>query len=57
MRVGPVFGMTLSHHLDASASFMVTTASNDALGLLGGEFSTIGLRYRWATGDRWPEFP
>jgi hypothetical protein len=57
MRVGPVFGLTLSHHLDASASFMVTTASNDALGLLGGEFSTIGLRYRWATGDRWPEFP
>jgi hypothetical protein len=57
MRAGPVFGLTLSHHLQASASFMVVTASNDVLGLLGGEFTTIGLRYRWATGDRWPEFP
>jgi hypothetical protein len=56
-RVGPVFAVTLSHHLDASASFLLAAAGTDSLGLQSGDFTTIGLRYRWATGDRWPEFP
>ncbi|HEY4116806.1 MAG TPA: hypothetical protein VGM56_03070 [Byssovorax sp.] len=56
-RAGPVAALTLTHHTDLTASFMAVIAARDELGLLGGEFTTIGIRYRWASGDRWPEFP
>ena len=29
----------------------------DTLGLMGGQIGELGFRYRWATGDRWPEVP
>ncbi len=56
-RAGPVIGILLTHHLEAVGSLMIVLASRDDLGLLGAELGALGLRYRWATGDRWPDFP
>ena len=47
----------LTHHLDAAASIMAVAWSPDSLALLGTDIGQFGLRYRWATGDPFPEFP
>ena len=57
VRAGPVLGVTLTHHLEAVATVLPVLYSPDNLGLSGAEFGQLGLRYRWATGDRFPEFP
>jgi len=57
LRIGPQLTVALTHHLDAQASVMAVVASPDALRLLGAEVGQFGLRYRWATGDPFPEFP
>ncbi|WP_437743834.1 hypothetical protein WME73_01715 [Sorangium sp. So ce302] len=57
VRLGPVLAVSLTHHLDAVGTVMVVAATPDRLGLLGADLGQLGLRYRWATGDRWPEFP
>jgi hypothetical protein len=57
VRVGPQLVVTLTDHLDAAASVMIVALSPDALGLRGCEFSQLGLRYRWATGELSPGFP
>jgi hypothetical protein len=57
VRVGPLVGVALTHHLEANAAIMIVAKSPDALGLEGADIGQIGLRYRWATGDRWAEFP
>ncbi|XYH98857.1 hypothetical protein ACMHYB_03580 [Sorangium sp. So ce1128] len=57
VRIGPVLAVSLTHHLDAVGTVMVVAATPDRLGLLGADLGQLGLRYRWATGDRWPEFP
>jgi len=57
VRAGPVISVALTHHLEAIGVAMFVAASPDRLGLIGAEFGQLGLRYRWATGDRWPEFP
>jgi len=36
---------------------MIVAYSPDTLGLIGADLGQLGLRYRWATGDRFPEFP
>jgi hypothetical protein len=56
-RAGPVMSVALTHHLDAVGAIMIVLASPDSLGLLGADLGTLGLRYRWATGDPWPELP
>ncbi|WP_437677332.1 hypothetical protein [Sorangium sp. So ce131] len=57
VRIGPMLAISLTHHLDAVGTVMVVAATPDRLGLLGADLGQLGLRYRWATGDRWPEFP
>lgn len=57
LRLGPVLSVALTHHLDVIGTVMVVAATPDTLGLLGADLGQLGLRYRWATGDRWPEFP
>jgi hypothetical protein len=57
IRVGPLMSVALTHHLEANAAIMIVARSPDALGLDGADIGQIGLRYRWATGDRWAEFP
>ena len=57
LRTGPVLSVSLTHHLEAVGALMIVALSPDDLGLRGAEFGQLGFRYRWATGDRWPEFP
>lgn len=56
-RAGPLVSIALTHHTQAIGAAMITFAARDELGLRGADLAQIGLRYRWATGDRWPEFP
>ncbi len=49
VRVGPVMKITLSRHFDVRGSFVVTVFSPDRLGLVGGDFTELGVRYRTAT--------
>lgn len=57
VRAGPQLVVALTHHLDAALSIMAVVASPDALRLEGTDIGQFGFRYRWATGDRFPEFP
>jgi hypothetical protein len=57
VRAGPLFSVALTHHLETQAAIMVVAHSPDELGLVGADIGQLGLRYRWATGDRFPEFP
>jgi hypothetical protein len=57
VRAGPLVSVALTHHLEASGAIMIVAHSPDELGLVGADLGQLGLRYRWATGDRWPEFP
>lgn len=57
VRAGPALSVSLTHHLEASAAIMVIAHSPDTLGLMGADLGQIGLRYHWATGDRFAEFP
>jgi len=33
------------------------TSGTDQLGVVGADLGQLGLRYRWASGDRWSDFP
>ena len=57
VRLGPVLGVALTHHLEAVASLLAVAASPDSLRLRGAEIGQLGFRYRWATGDLYREFP
>ena len=57
VRTGPAIAISLTHHLEAVGVAALTLLSPDEIGLAGADLGQIGLRYRWATGDRWPEFP
>jgi hypothetical protein len=49
IRVGPMVRLALSRRVDVRGSFIVTALSPDHLGLVGGDFTELGVRYRWAT--------
>lgn len=57
VRAGPVLALALTHHLDVSATVLGVVSSPDSLRLRGAEIGQFGFRYRWATGDRYREFP
>jgi hypothetical protein len=57
MRVGPAFAVALTHHLQATVVAAFPIMSKDGIGLESADFGQVSLSYRWATGDRWPEFP
>jgi hypothetical protein len=57
VRVGPLVSVALTCHLEAVGAAMIAVTSPDQLGLLGADFGTLGLRYRWATGDPRPALP
>ncbi len=56
-RVGPQLAAALTHHLEASLSIMAVVASRDSLRLEGNDIGQFGFRYKWASGDPFPEFP
>jgi hypothetical protein len=39
----------LSRALEVRGTFVPTVASPDRIGLVGGDFTELGLRWRWAT--------
>ncbi len=49
LRAGPVLRMVLSRRVEVRGSFVVTVSSPDKIGLVGGDFTELGVRYRWAT--------
>ncbi len=50
-RAGVVARAVLSRHLEIRGVFVPTLRSPDTIGLAGGDFTELGLRYRWATGE------
>lgn len=49
VRVGPIIRIVLSRRVEVRGSFVPTILSPDHLGLVGGDFTELGFRYRWAT--------
>jgi len=56
-RTGPVVSVALTDHLHAIAAASIVAASKDHLGIAGDEIGEVALRYRWASGEAWPQFP
>ncbi len=48
-RVGPIVRIVLSRRVEVRGSFVPTIISPDHIGLIGGDFTELGFRYRWAT--------
>ncbi|MFO0552764.1 MAG: hypothetical protein U0271_30510 [Polyangiaceae bacterium] len=57
VRLGPAVTVALTHHLEAYGVAVLSVFNPDEIGLAGADLGQIGLRYRWATGDLWPDFP
>jgi hypothetical protein len=49
VRIGPIVRIVLSRRVEVRGSFVPTVISPDQIGLLGGDFTELGFRYRWAT--------
>jgi len=49
IRVGPLLRLALSRRVDVRGSFVFTVVSPDRIGLEGGDFTELGVRYRWAS--------
>jgi hypothetical protein len=49
VRVGPIIRIVLSRRVEVRGSFVPTIISPDHIGLIGGDFTELGFRYRWAT--------
>jgi hypothetical protein len=49
VRVGPVVRIVLSRRVEVRGSFVPTVISPDHIGIIGGDFTELGFRYRWAT--------
>jgi len=49
IRIGPIVRLALSRRVDVRGSFIFTVVSPDRIGLAGGDFTELGIRYRWAS--------
>lgn len=49
IRVGPLLRLALSRRVEVRGSFIFTVVSPDRIGLPGGDFTELGVRYRWAS--------
>ena len=50
-RAGVVASAALSNHIEIIGSFIPPILSPDSIGIPGGDFAQLGVRYRWATGS------
>jgi hypothetical protein len=48
-RAGLIASFAIDAHLEALALLVIPVASPDSIGILGGDYGELGLRYRWAT--------
>jgi hypothetical protein len=51
IRGGVLGSVLINAHLEAQASFIPVLVSPDTLGLAGGDFGQLGIRFSWATGS------
>jgi hypothetical protein len=51
-RAGLVASFAIDDHLEAVGLLVIPVASPDSIGIAGGDFGELGLRYRWASGER-----
>ena len=49
LRAGPLIRFVLSRRVELRGSFVVPVVSPDSIGIVGGDFAELGVRYRWAT--------
>lgn len=56
-RTGPVISLSLTDHLQAIGAAAFALFYHDELGLSGSDLGQIALRYRWASGEPYPDFP
>jgi hypothetical protein len=49
VRAGLVASFTIDEHLEALALLVIPVFSPDTIGISGGDYGELGLRYRWAT--------
>ena len=52
VRAGIMASVAMSAHLEAHASFIPVLVSPDTIGLAGGDFGQLGVRFLWATGSK-----
>ncbi|MEO7095680.1 MAG: hypothetical protein ABI175_20650, partial [Polyangiales bacterium] len=57
LRIGPVANVNLTDHLEALGVVTFAVKSPDSLDTVLGGWAILGLRYKWATGDKLPRFP
>lgn len=57
VRAGPLVSVGLTHHLEVNGGLMIVAASRDDIGLPAADLGQLALVYKWASGDRWAEFP
>jgi hypothetical protein len=50
-RAGVVATFDIDDHLQAIATVVIPVLGPDSLGLLGADYTELGIRYRWATGE------
>ncbi len=55
-RAGLIGSFAIDDHLEAVGLLVLPVKSPDSIGILGGDFAELGLRYRWATGLGAPYF-
>ncbi len=56
-RIGPAAALQLTDHVEAMAVLTLNVSSPDALGLVLGAYGAVGIRYRWATGEKKAALP
>jgi hypothetical protein len=49
VRAGLIGSVVMTAHLEAQAAFIPVLVSPDSIGLAGGDFGQLGVRFRWAT--------
>jgi hypothetical protein len=54
LRAGILARVVLSRSLEVRGTFVPAVVSPDAIGIVGGDFTELGLRYRWAERERSP---
>jgi hypothetical protein len=52
VRGGLLGSVSMTAHLEAQVSFIPVLVSPDSIGLAGGDFGQLGVRFRWATGSK-----
>ncbi|MEO8874957.1 MAG: hypothetical protein ABI461_05155 [Polyangiaceae bacterium] len=50
-RAGFIASAALSNHVEVLGSFVPPLISPDSIGVPGGDFAQLGVRFRWATGS------